>query len=345
MSLITRCPACGTMFKVVTDQLKVSQGWVRCGHCSEVFDATLHLQTVQPEQEQVSTPKFDHELPPFQQQPESQGQALWSPGAFLADQRHAPPVPASDVLSPAADTGYDVDPSEWKQSVPLHPGDGQESMQSVSADAFVQDSAIDSRNSGLDDPASELNADLPDEAHNLSFVRNARRQAFWRKPPVRVVLGLLCILLAALLLLQLVIQQRDTVAALEPRLKPLLQTVCAYLQCEIGPVRRIESVVIDSSSFNKINASSYRLGFSLKNTGTMPVAMPSLEVTLTDTQDQPLARRVLTPGQFGAAGNQLVAGSDFAGLVVIQVLGLDGAGALIPGAGRVAGYRVLAFYP
>ncbi|MGH8805141.1 MAG: zinc-ribbon domain-containing protein, partial [Polaromonas sp.] len=29
MSLITRCPACGTMFKVVTDQLKVSQGWVR----------------------------------------------------------------------------------------------------------------------------------------------------------------------------------------------------------------------------------------------------------------------------------------------------------------------------
>src|SRR5689334_20015778 len=43
MSLITRCPACGTMFKVVTDQLKVSQGWVRCGHCAEVFDASAHL--------------------------------------------------------------------------------------------------------------------------------------------------------------------------------------------------------------------------------------------------------------------------------------------------------------
>ena len=43
MSLITSCPACGTMFRVVRDQLKISEGWVRCGHCAEVFDATAHL--------------------------------------------------------------------------------------------------------------------------------------------------------------------------------------------------------------------------------------------------------------------------------------------------------------
>src|SRR3990167_9393138 len=44
MSLITRCPACTTMFKVVPDQLRVSDGWVRCGQCSEVFDANANLQ-------------------------------------------------------------------------------------------------------------------------------------------------------------------------------------------------------------------------------------------------------------------------------------------------------------
>src|SRR5438045_1501637 len=44
MSLITRCPACGTMFKVVADQLRISEGWVRCGHCAEIFDATANLQ-------------------------------------------------------------------------------------------------------------------------------------------------------------------------------------------------------------------------------------------------------------------------------------------------------------
>ncbi|MBP7453787.1 MAG: zinc-ribbon domain-containing protein, partial [Ottowia sp.] len=42
MSLITRCPTCATLFKVVADQLRVSGGWVRCGHCQEVFDASLH---------------------------------------------------------------------------------------------------------------------------------------------------------------------------------------------------------------------------------------------------------------------------------------------------------------
>ena len=39
MSLATRCTACGTVFRVVQDQLKVSEGWVRCGRCDQVFNA------------------------------------------------------------------------------------------------------------------------------------------------------------------------------------------------------------------------------------------------------------------------------------------------------------------
>lgn len=39
MSLATRCPACSTVFRVVQDQLRVSEGWVRCGQCQEVFNA------------------------------------------------------------------------------------------------------------------------------------------------------------------------------------------------------------------------------------------------------------------------------------------------------------------
>ena len=29
VSLVTRCPACATLFKVVPDQLRISEGWVR----------------------------------------------------------------------------------------------------------------------------------------------------------------------------------------------------------------------------------------------------------------------------------------------------------------------------
>ena len=39
MSLATRCTSCGTVFRVVQDQLKVSEGWVRCGRCDAVFNA------------------------------------------------------------------------------------------------------------------------------------------------------------------------------------------------------------------------------------------------------------------------------------------------------------------
>ena len=43
MSLATRCTECGTVFRVVQDQLKVSEGWVRCGRCSAVFNALENL--------------------------------------------------------------------------------------------------------------------------------------------------------------------------------------------------------------------------------------------------------------------------------------------------------------
>jgi predicted Zn finger-like uncharacterized protein len=43
MTQATRCPACGTVFRVVPDQLRVSAGWVRCGRCGDVFDASKAL--------------------------------------------------------------------------------------------------------------------------------------------------------------------------------------------------------------------------------------------------------------------------------------------------------------
>ena len=49
MSLATRCTACDTVFRVVQDQLKVSEGWVRCGRCQTVFSALEGLFDLTPE--------------------------------------------------------------------------------------------------------------------------------------------------------------------------------------------------------------------------------------------------------------------------------------------------------
>src|SRR6195952_1644114 len=58
MSLATRCITCGTIFRVVQDQLKVSEGWVRCGRCDEVFNALEGLFDL------------EHEAPPRWSAPE-----------------------------------------------------------------------------------------------------------------------------------------------------------------------------------------------------------------------------------------------------------------------------------
>ncbi len=39
----TRCPGCGTVFRVTPAQLALREGQVRCGHCRAVFDANDHF--------------------------------------------------------------------------------------------------------------------------------------------------------------------------------------------------------------------------------------------------------------------------------------------------------------
>jgi predicted Zn finger-like uncharacterized protein len=46
MSLATRCPACGTTFRVVSDQLKLQRGLVKCGNCGEIFDGIEHMRYI-----------------------------------------------------------------------------------------------------------------------------------------------------------------------------------------------------------------------------------------------------------------------------------------------------------
>ena len=48
MSSITRCPQCGTHFKVSQAQLEAHQGMVRCGCCQAIFNAEQSLDDGQP---------------------------------------------------------------------------------------------------------------------------------------------------------------------------------------------------------------------------------------------------------------------------------------------------------
>ncbi|MBH2014899.1 MAG: zinc-ribbon and DUF3426 domain-containing protein [Burkholderiales bacterium] len=112
MSLATRCTHCGTIFKVVQDQLKVSEGWVRCGRCQGVFNALpalFDLDTEAPPPRQVPAPPAPAPEPPAWST--TQPSALAPPTPISA---HTP-LTASDLAlngaSLPAATEFDLDTS------------------------------------------------------------------------------------------------------------------------------------------------------------------------------------------------------------------------------------------
>lgn len=263
MSLLTRCPACQTQFKVAPDQLRVSDGWVRCGQCRLVFNAAQQC---------------------------------------LAE----PAQPVAPALSQAAPVGLPDPAGEGR----LEPA-----------------------------PAATALAEPLAEPGTLSFLRAGATPApWWSAPPMRLALQVLCAVLVLGLLAQAVVYQRDSIAAYQPGLKPVLQALCAPINCVVAPLRRIESVVIDSATLGQTADGVYRLKFTVKNTAPTALALPAIELTLTDAQDQPFVRRVFLPAQLGATGDTLAAGADWQASLDLSV---DAA----VSSDHVAGYRVLAFYP
>lgn len=346
MSLITRCPSCGTMFKVVPDQLRISQGWVRCGHCAEIFDASAHLQDREPSQSPNAA--TDASMPGGAPVTAASAIASLAQARLLEKNKQEALEQALAEEAALALAGVPDDPAGGEAAdPPLYPPFSLLRSDAEGAGDCVEDvNAVPLAGQTAAAAAAPLerSAASPDEdgtdggAGDVSFVRQARRKAFWRRPGVRALLLLAGLALAALLAAQLAVHERDRLAVRSPALRPVLDALCRPLGCAVGLPRQIESIVIDSSSFNKLRGDAYRLSFTLKNLAAIPVAMPAMELTLTDSQDQTVVRRVLLPSDLGASSSVLAAASEWSGTIA---MGVSANGA----SSRIAGYRLLAFYP
>jgi predicted Zn finger-like uncharacterized protein len=281
MSLKTRCPACDTIFKIVPDQLKVSQGWVRCGRCAEVFDAAAHAATT---------------------------------------------AEATDKTDP------------WQQARVPEVGLPSENVQIAPENIAPQ--AINTMTNVTFTPH-------PDKTEtDLSFVRVAKNKAFWLKRNVITSLRAACVALAGLLFFQVVFSQRNHLAAANPAIKTSFESLCQAIGCKIEPFKNIDAFKIDSSSFQKAqttagepaSAQVFALKLTLKNSSDMPVAMPAVELTLTEAGDKPVLRRVLLAKDFGFNSTALAANGDWTGEMKLAVTSN-------PDMPPVSGYRVFLFYP
>jgi hypothetical protein len=174
-----------------------------------------------------------------------------------------------------------------------------------------------------------------------SFVRQADRAAFWRRPAVRAGLLSLALLLSLLLAAQAAHTWRDRLAAQVPALEPALALGCEWLGCDIGPARALPALSVESSGLVRVERSNlYKLQVSLRNRAPHPVAVPALDLTLTDARGELVARRVILLTELGLAEATIPPGRDVPLQATLQsTAAADGTARVI------AGYTVELFYP
>jgi predicted Zn finger-like uncharacterized protein len=281
MSLATRCPACGTVFRVVRDQLKVSDGWVRCGRCSEVFNAAQRLFELEADAPQERPAAVVHRLPV---RDDAASLAAESSRA-LAE----PPAQSAEVVS--------------LSSAALN----------VESAADAAPMAVETEPTAEAPPPAADPEPAPEPGPTPEFIRRADRAERWRHPARRGLLGGVALMLGALLAGQMALHYRDTVAATWPATRPVLQAACQLLDCRIEAPRRIDSLNVDSSGLVRLPDSPfYSLSLVVQNKAATIVRVPAFDLALTDTQGQTVVRRVFTAAELGQPVEQLPAGGELA---------------------------------
>ncbi len=346
MNLATRCTACGTMFRVVQDQLKVSDGWVRCGRCQAVFNAQENL--------------FDLETdapPPWQAPPEAVDAGLASephdaePKSWVEVD---PPLP--DLESPAVPDAHQADAYLRMDADTDAGADVEQALEdNASREAlatepvFAVPDEVDAVPPVAEAVAPTTLDDTPTEV-TPGFVQQAQRSERWQQPPVRRMLWSLVAVSSLLLGAQVIHHFRQVIAAQHPGALPWLQSFCAIARCRIDTLQRIADVNIESTALTQAqgpaptpedaasapdsDAHILRLALTLRNRGEWAIAMPSVDLSLTGSDGELVARRSLSPLDFGVGDPQLVPGLDTPLSLRFRVAG-----------GRVSGYTVEVFYP
>lgn len=312
--MLTRCPACATHFRVTPDQLKLRSGRVRCGECQHVFNA---LDTLIEEPPIVIASAPAAEPPP----PTASTLTTAEPGQ-AAEIAVAPaptldPIPAPDENAPDATSSEMAAPdaSEFTTGEPP-PADKFH----AATDATVVDIAVPA----LDQEQIEAWEDVLDEP----------------APPRRWpwLLGSLCALVA--LGVQAAVVYRIELAVLWPEIKPALVGACQTLGCEVGLPAKVTLIGIEASDLHPDSAQKGRLTLTatLKNRAPFAQQFPNIELTLTDTADKAIVRKVLAPADYLPRNTPFASGMAPNVDVAINI-GLD-AGEL-----PASGYRLYIFYP
>ena len=321
MSGTTLCPNCNTRFKITEEQRKAHHGMVRCGYCLQAFDAQPGYTPNKPHPqmelpiEDLSSPLLDTEpLTPRPAEPEPPAQIEHR--TDLPEQIADLPEPTAE-LAPQESAHDDHLPTV----VPAEPVALPEQTES---EEVVKPAA-------QQPTLAEQILMVPDEDELRS-----KSPPKYQKRLRSVALFLLLLALLA----QAAYFYRVELAARLPVLKPALIGYCRLLGCNVPLPQKANLMSIESSDLeaDPAHENQILLNVLLRNRAPYAQAYPSLEFTLNDTQDKPLARRIFKPADYLPPLE-----SEMTGLLSNHELGVKlhvNIGDLRP-----TGYRLVLFYP
>lgn len=345
--MLTRCPECATHFRVTTEQLKARSGRVRCGQCQHVFNALDSLI----EEPTLAIPPVRHGPPPVPETPPSPSDG----GTQAANHAELPPGGPDDDGPESGDMEAAPDAATNE----LHPqtadgGTGGEPVVSVAEDVAAE--AIDVAPQEVAPAPTEPMAAEPEmlaqpaidatEPDAVAVAEPDVEPADWSetfpepKPRRRWPWAIGAAAALAAIGLQVLIAFRVELAVLWPAAKPSLAALCDVAGCEVALPARIGLVGIEASDLHPDNErkGGLELTATLKNRAPFAQQFPHLELTLTDTADKAVARKVLAPADYLPAKGAIADGMQPNGDVAVSV-GID------PGDIAASGYRLYLFYP
>lgn len=177
-----------------------------------------------------------------------------------------------------------------------------------------------------------------DQDDEPGFVIEGRRKS--RRAARTAWLALAAALLGLALLAQVAYATRSSILSRFPQSAPMLASACRVLGCELSLPAEADALLIESSDLQSTAAGSdvLALSFLLRNRSSATQAWPSIELTMNDASDKPLARKVFGPRDYlhdpAAVAAGIPADSEHAAKILFRFSGP-----------KASGYRIYLFYP
>lgn len=319
MTLATRCIHCQTVFRLSAAHLSAAQGWVRCGACSQVFDASAHL--VKPDGTPLEVPTIDDRGPPSYDGTRAAPSDLEPPPALQ-------PLPDIDLELPDLGELAPADPAVASPPVASSPPTAADTREPYwsSPEPQPEPAAVEAAVVAAPQPQPQPE---PATARPSSTWEPARRSgaSAW-------LIGLLVLTLLA----QFAYMTRGHIAQGWPELRAPLAAACQTIGCTMPAVRQLQAVSLGSQSISfEEETSHHRVRLSIANSLELPVVMPALELTLLGAEGEVLARRAIDPVEFDQPASEIPAGGSLDISLTLDLKAL--------GAGIVSSFRIEPYYP